>query len=74
MPECPITKMPLVDPVVAGDGESYERSAWESYAKRQGSDGVVMSPMHNTPLPQGGACVPNRTLKRMIDEARRGGK
>lgn len=46
---CPITQELPVDPVVAEDGQAYERSAIEDWFERQTS-GEVKSPMTNQPI------------------------
>jgi hypothetical protein len=53
---CPLSKQLLCDPVVAADGESYEKSAYSQYNK-EGEEDVE----HNL--------YPNRALKGIIDDA-----
>ena len=55
----------LVDPVVAGDGQSYERAALETYLKTFGS-----SPVNGQRL---GAFVTNYALRNIIAAMQRAG-
>mmetsp|Transcript_36489 Transcript_36489/g.77608 ORF Transcript_36489/g.77608 Transcript_36489/m.77608 type:complete len:376 (-) Transcript_36489:322-1449(-) len=59
---CPITQDLMSDPVIASDGNSYERAVIESWFSR-----CRRSPMTNEELPDT-RLIPNRTLKRMIDD------
>ncbi|MED6334355.1 MAG: hypothetical protein VYE81_03065 [Planctomycetota bacterium] len=64
---CPITLMHVEDPVVAGDGETYEREAWEAYVDRRLAEGLpVVSPMTNEVVPA--VAYPNRAMLRTRDE------
>ena len=61
---CPITTMPIDEPVVAADGETYEREAFETYCRKLKDDGKpLVSPMTNTPL-ESEKVYPNRALIR----------
>jgi hypothetical protein len=55
---CPITCDVFIDPVVAADGSSYERTAIEDWLAR----GNTTSPMTNSPLAHT-QLTPNRTLR-----------
>jgi hypothetical protein len=57
--ECPISHEIMVDPVVAEDGQTYERRALARWLESHGS-----SPM--TSQPMGRRMVPNYALKSMI--------
>ena len=61
---CPITHQLMYDPVVAADGETYEREAIVRHL--QSSD---LSPLHGDPLAHT-MLTPNRALKRTIDAFR----
>jgi chemotaxis protein histidine kinase CheA len=58
--ECPITRAPFVDPVVAADGHTYERSAIVNWLNTHNS-----SPVTNAPL-QHKTIVPNITIKKIV--------
>lgn len=57
---CPITQQIMFDPVVAADGETYEREAIETHLKK--SD---ISPLHGEAL-EDNSLRPNRKVKRQI--------
>lgn len=57
---CPITLMPMVDPVITTDGHTYERKAIESWFEKHQT-----SPKTNIYL-ETKSLFPNRTLKGMI--------
>ena len=57
---CPITFLPMVDPVVASDGHSYERDAIETVLQR----GNGLSPLTREPLKR--SLIANRTLLKRI--------
>jgi hypothetical protein len=59
---CPITRAVFVDPVVAGDGHTYERAAIERVFREWEGEGFPPSPMTNLPLPHANLVV-NWTLK-----------
>lgn len=61
---CPITLELMVDPVMAADGQSYERSAIETWLK--GND---TAPKTNIPLPNKNI-TPNISLQQSIEEWR----
>ena len=60
---CPISCEPMVDPVVAADGFSYERAAIERWL----ADGERASPVTREPLATL-ALLPNTTLRELIAE------
>lgn len=62
--KCPITQQTMVDPVVASDGFTYERSAIMAWLGR----GQRTSPVTNLPLTSG-TLLPNRHLKALIGKA-----
>ena len=74
---CPITHDVMVDPVVAADGETYERAAIEQWIRRGVAAGrvamdgspLVASPMCGEPLSSLGV-THNRALYRQIQEWR----
>ncbi|EQC28379.1 hypothetical protein SDRG_13926 [Saprolegnia diclina VS20] len=57
---CPITRQVMLDPVVAMDGHSYERSAIEAWLTARA---VPTSPLTNEPLPST-QLLPNTALKK----------
>lgn len=59
---CPITRAVFVDPVVAGDGHTYERAAIQRVLREWQGDGFPPSPMTNIPLPHDNL-MDNWTLK-----------
>jgi hypothetical protein len=64
---CPITMLVMVDPVVANDGNTYERESieqWIVYSREQ--RGVAMSPINNRPLGDE-RLVENRSLRNRIE-------
>ena len=63
MPSCPITAFPMLDPVVAADGHTYERNAIARWL--QGSD---KSPLTGAVLPHK-ELVPNYGLLSSLQEA-----
>ncbi|KDO32134.1 hypothetical protein SPRG_03351 [Saprolegnia parasitica CBS 223.65] len=60
---CPISREVMRDPVVAGDGHSYERSEILRWFQQR-----LTSPVTNQPVASA-AVVPNHTLKQAIQEA-----
>lgn len=56
-----------MDPVIAADGFTYERSAIENWIARKGT-----SPMTNEPLPHLGL-TPNRFAKSAVQSSRKSG-
>lgn len=60
---CPITLTVMVDPVIAADGHSYERSAIEHWL----TSGNILSPLTNIHLAHSNL-VPNHSLKMVIQE------
>jgi len=63
---CPITHELMRDPVVAADGNSYERAAIEAWLGR----GARTSPLTNLPLPHV-TLIPNLALWKVIEDAER---
>jgi Mg-chelatase subunit ChlD len=67
---CPITTTLMVDPVLAVDGHSYERTAIEKWFKNHPAGdrgGRVLSPMTNKPL-KSLNLIPNITLRKLIQD------
>ncbi|CAF3592277.1 unnamed protein product [Rotaria socialis] len=62
---CPITHELMVDPVIDGDGNSYERGAIEDWLQRNGTSPITRVPLLASDL------RPNRALKTAIYEYRR---
>ena len=58
---CPLTKQVMRDPVVAGDGYTYERSAIEHWLGQH-----TISPITKQPLPDSSDLVPNLTMRSAI--------
>ena len=64
---CPITQDVMIDPVVASDGHSYERSAIQAHVERGSLDGgIALSPLTREELD--GTLVPNINLRKRIRE------
>ena len=59
---CPITYDLMADPVVAPDGNSYERFAIEQWLQQHATSPISRQPM------QSGQLIPNRSLKDAIEE------
>ena len=57
---CPITIMPMNDPVIASDGQTYERSAITEWLSSHNTSPMTREPMSVTSLQS------NSTLKRLI--------
>lgn len=67
---CPITLDVMRDPCIASDGETYERSAIESYLTGlRELHRPLISPM--TKEPMNDVLIPNRAMKRLIEERSR---
>ncbi|GLC49957.1 hypothetical protein PLESTB_000326900 [Pleodorina starrii] len=64
---CPITQEPLRDPVVAADGNTYERLAIEAWLQQHDT-----SPMTNEILPHK-ALTPNNLIRKIAEEILKGG-
>ena len=62
---CPITQVEMVDPVVASDGNSYERAALQKWID-QAHGSQALSPVTNEPLD--GRLIPNRNLRQRIEQ------
>ena len=64
---CPITQDVMIDPVVASDGHSYERSAIQAILERGSLDGgSALSPLTREELET--SLVPNINLRKRIRE------
>jgi hypothetical protein len=61
--KCPVSQEIMVDPVVASDGNTYERYYFERWI----SGGKVVSPLTNLPLASITA-YPNLNLKKLIEQ------
>jgi len=64
---CPITSELMVDPVIAVDGQTYERAAITTWFKNHGKGATVLSPMTNKPL-KSRNLVPNLSLRKLIQD------
>jgi len=64
---CPITSTLMVDPVIAVDGQSYERAAITQWFSNHPRLAQVLSPMTNKPLASR-ALVPNLSLRKLIQD------
>jgi len=62
--QCPITFELMLDPVIAADGYSYERSAMENWIAKKGAG--ALSPMTGIPL-RHLELLPNITLRTVIE-------
>lgn len=60
---CPLSGKLLEDPIIAMDGYSYDRDAWQEYV---GGKTYVASPLTHAIIPA--TCVPNFTLRRLVLE------
>lgn len=58
---CPISKMPMQDPVIASDGNSYERSQIEKWLERKTSSPITGNYMDQL-------IIPNHSLRNVIAE------
>ena len=65
--DCPINMTPMVDPVMAADGHSYERTAIENHFRHNPRD--TRSPMTNMVL-DNKKLTPNHTLKKCMQDAK----
>ena len=61
---CPITKQPMSDPVVAQDGQTYQRDAIEYWLKDHGTSPLTGQALGHKQL------TPNLLLRSMIQEWR----
>lgn len=61
---CPIRHAVMRDPVIAGDGHSYEREAIERWIQSRGRSPLTTNPLSLDTL------IPNLNLKQQIDEYR----
>ena len=64
---CPITSTLMVDPVIAVDGQSYERAAITQWFGNHARGVQVLSPITNQPLPSR-ALVPNLSLRKLTQD------
>ena len=62
---CPITWCKMVDPVVASDGHSYERSAIQDVFDRGGEGGALSPLTREVLIPP---CHPNIALRKRIQQ------
>lgn len=62
---CPITLNIMEDPVIAGDGHTYERHAIQEWIRRRGQSPITKAPVSTSSL------IPNYNLKSQIDEFQR---
>jgi hypothetical protein len=68
--ECPLSSKLMVDPVLASDGFTYERSAIESWFSKYDYDlGKVISPKTNSPM-LNLILIPNDELREMVRKDR----
>lgn len=65
---CPISQSLMVDPVMAADGHTYDKSQIQSWIKQEESNnrGIVRSPQTREPL-ENKRLVPNVALRRTIE-------
>jgi len=65
---CPISQSLMVDPVMAADGHTYDKSQIQSWIKQEESTnrGIVRSPQTREPL-ENNRLVPNVALRRTIE-------
>jgi hypothetical protein len=61
--ECPVTTEVCVEPVVASDGRTYDKSSWDLMVNKAGA-GDVISPMDRSTLLR--IAYPNRNLAQVI--------
>ena len=61
----------MVDPVIAGDGYTYERAAMEAHMSRTAQPELPLSPMSGVMLPSR-ALVPNKLAHDVIKHVHRG--
>ena len=61
IPECPITKQAMTDPVMDPDGNSYEKSAIMAWLTQHGTSPITRKPLTAAQL------VPNRALRDLIE-------
>ena len=61
---CPITQVIMVDPVLASDGRTYERSAITEWLRTHSTSPITRETMHQQSL------TPNYALKSMIERHR----
>ena len=62
IPECPITKAPLKDPVMDPEGNTYEKSAILEWLAAHGTSPITRTPLAPSQL------IPNRALKDLIEK------
>ena len=64
---CPITNMPMTDPVQAEDGRTYSQKALEEwFATCERAERPTTSPMTNEPM--GTKLAPNMDMRRALEE------
>ena len=59
---CPITQMPMLDPLLAADGHSYERAALVKWLAKKKTSPVTGAPLQHMVL------TPNHALRNTITE------
>ena len=59
---CPITQMPMIDPLLAADGHSYERQSILRWLEQRQTSPVTGAPLGHTFL------TPNHALRAVITE------
>ena len=59
---CPISNMPMMDPVIAVDGYSYERQAIQTWFKKNNRSPVTNKKINSSIL------IPNHNLRNTITE------
>lgn len=59
--KCPITSMPMVKPVVASDGHTYEKRAIRRWLMHKNKSPVTMTPITRN-------LIPNHNLKKLMDD------
>ena len=59
---CPITRMPMQDPVILSDGNSYERNLIEKWINKKHVSPLTGEELHTIVL------IPNHTLRTLISE------
>ena len=61
--------MKLVDPVIAADGQTYERAAMERWlAEQPAGAGPLLSPVTGQPLPYT-SLLPNLAVRALLQDA-----
>ena len=66
---CPISQEPMVDPVMASDGHTYERRSIEQWFSTNPAASTVKSPMTGAALPNKNL-IPNIAIRKLIQDLR----